>query len=142
MPQVYNKHHRNAPPGAVYIGRGSPYGNPFVIGRDGDRAEVIRRFECEVLPSLDVTALRGQDVVCFCAPLPCHGDAIVSKANGEEHPMGYSDATNAIIACLHKTAFANGLNDGDGGPLADAIAIALQNGGFNEGEIIALFERE
>jgi hypothetical protein len=48
------------------------------------------------------------------------------------HPMGYSDATNAIIAYLHKTAFANGLNDGDVGPLADAIAIALQNGGFNE----------
>jgi hypothetical protein len=48
----------------------------------------------------------------------------------------------ALIAYLHKTAFANGLNDGDVGPLADAIAIALHNGGFNEGEIIALFERE
>jgi hypothetical protein len=56
--------------------------------------------------------------------------------------MGYSDATKAIIAYLHDTAFGNGLSDGEVGPLADAIAIALRNGGFNEGEIIALFERE
>lgn len=56
--------------------------------------------------------------------------------------MSYSDATKAIVAYLHKTAFSNGLSDGDVAPLADAIAIALQRGGFNEGEIIALFERE
>jgi hypothetical protein len=29
--------------GAVYIGRGSKWGNPFVIGRDGTRAEVIAK---------------------------------------------------------------------------------------------------
>jgi hypothetical protein len=29
----------------VYIGRGSVWGNPFVIGKDGDRAEVIRKYE-------------------------------------------------------------------------------------------------
>jgi hypothetical protein len=78
---VYNKHHRNAPAGAVYIGRGSPYGNPFVIGRDGDRDEVCNKFECEVLPSLDVTALRGKSLVCYCKPARCHGDAILRKAN-------------------------------------------------------------
>jgi hypothetical protein len=35
-PRVYNKHHGNAPADAVYIGRGSPYGNRFVIGEHGD----------------------------------------------------------------------------------------------------------
>jgi hypothetical protein len=29
----------------VYIGRPSIWGNPFVIGRDGDRAEVIGQYE-------------------------------------------------------------------------------------------------
>ena len=80
MPRVLNKYGPKVE-GSVYIGRGSPYGNPFVIGRDGDRNEVIRRFECEVLPSMDVSKLRGKDLVCFCAPKSCHGDGILRKAN-------------------------------------------------------------
>jgi hypothetical protein len=80
MAKVFNKY-RNPPSDAVYIGRGSPWGNPFVIGKHGDRAEVIRRFECEVLPNLDVSSLRGKDLVCFCKPQACHGDAILRKAN-------------------------------------------------------------
>lgn len=80
-PRLYNKHHRNAPRGAVYIGRGSPYGNPFVIGKDGTREEVIAKFECEVLPDLDVRALRGKDLLCYCFPKPCHGTPIMKKAN-------------------------------------------------------------
>lgn len=81
MPKVHNKHHKTAPIDAVYIGRGSPYGNPFVIGKHGDRDDVCDRFEAEVLPKLDVTALRGKDLVCYCAPKRCHGDALLRKAN-------------------------------------------------------------
>ena len=68
-------------PGAntVYIGRGSPWGNPFVIGKHGDRDEVCDRFEREVLPGLDVEPLRGKDLGCYCAPLRCHGDSILRK---------------------------------------------------------------
>jgi len=43
-----NKYKAGVPHGAVYCGRGSPYGNPFVIGRDGDRDQVCERFEREV----------------------------------------------------------------------------------------------
>ncbi|MGX9944817.1 SLOG family protein [Bradyrhizobium denitrificans] len=80
-PRVYNKHHGDAPRGAVYIGRGSPYGNRFVIGEHGDRDEVCNRFECEQLPDMDVSAVTGKDLVCFCAPHRCHGDSIMLKAN-------------------------------------------------------------
>jgi hypothetical protein len=66
----------------VYIGRGSPWGNPFKIGTDGDRDEVCDRFEREVLPTLDVEPLRGKNLVCFCAPQRCHGDAILRKLAG------------------------------------------------------------
>jgi hypothetical protein len=74
---VYNKHKTNAPKDAVYIGRGSPWGNPFKIGIDGDRNEVCDRYEREVLPKLDLEPLRGKDLVCFCAPLRCHGDSLL-----------------------------------------------------------------
>jgi len=70
-PRVYNKHHGDAPADAVYIGRGSPWGNPYVIDKDGDREQVCNRFEMAWLPALDVTPLAGRDLVCFCAPHRC-----------------------------------------------------------------------
>lgn len=79
--KVHNKRANTAPPGAVYVGRGSPWGNPFLIGQDGTRADVIRKFECETLLSLDLSPLRGKDLVCYCAPLPCHADVLMREAN-------------------------------------------------------------
>ncbi len=81
IPRLYNRHHGNAPVGCVYIGRGSPYGNDYVIGRDGDRAEVCRLFERDILPHLDVAALAEMDLLCYCWPKCCHGDSILRKAN-------------------------------------------------------------
>lgn len=80
-PRLYNRHHGDAPADAVYIGRGSPYGNRFVIGRDGDRNEVCDRFEGEQLPDMDVSKLAGKSLVCFCWPHRCHGESILLKAN-------------------------------------------------------------
>jgi Domain of unknown function (DUF4326) len=37
MCRVLNKHHAGVPAGAVYIGRGSMWGDPFRIGRDGEQ---------------------------------------------------------------------------------------------------------
>lgn len=75
-----------APPGAVFIGRPSKWGNPFVIGRDGTREEVIARYRQWLVlqPALYVAVraeLRGRDLVCFCSPLPCHGDLLLEIAN-------------------------------------------------------------
>ena len=85
MCRVLNKHHAGVPADAVYIGRGSQWGNPFRIGRDGDRAAVIAKYERwladqhHLLRSLD--ELAGRDLVCFCAPRPCHGDLLLRLAN-------------------------------------------------------------
>lgn len=65
------------PTPAIYIGRKSKWGNPFIIGRDGTRSQVIEKFRREVLPDLDLSELRGKHLVCHCAPLPCHGDVIL-----------------------------------------------------------------
>jgi hypothetical protein len=77
--RIWNKNTERYPADAIYIGRGSPWGNPFVIGRDGDRDDVCDRFEKEVLPTLDIEPLRGHDLVCFCHPKRCHGRAILDK---------------------------------------------------------------
>lgn len=72
-------------PGRVYIGRPSNWGNPFVIGRDGSREEVIEKYRAwlasqpELLDALD--ELRGRDLVCWCAPQGCHGDVLIELAN-------------------------------------------------------------
>lgn len=72
--------------GGVYIGRGGKWGNPFVIGIDGNRAEVIAKYEAWLRgnPALMAAAkreLKGQDLVCWCAPRPCHGDVLERIAN-------------------------------------------------------------
>ena len=81
MPRVLNIRSHGIPQGAVYCGRKSPWGNPFKIGRDGDRDAVCDRFEREILPTLDVSMLAGKDLVCWYAPERCHCDAILRKAN-------------------------------------------------------------
>ena len=83
MPKVLNKRVHGVPKGAVYCGRPSRWGNPYIIGRDGDRDRVCDLFETLILPDLDVTPLKGKDLVCFCAPRRCHCDALLAKANRE-----------------------------------------------------------
>jgi len=65
----------------VYIGRPSPFGNPFVIGRDGTREEVVEKYKQWLLsqPELIEKAraeLKGKSIGCFCSPLACHGDVL------------------------------------------------------------------
>ena len=91
MCKVLNKRVAGIPEGAIYIGRGSAWGNPFRIGPDGDRAAVIAKQEAwlrgqhhllRALPSL-----RGMDLVCFCAPARCHGDLLLRLANGSREDL-------------------------------------------------------
>lgn len=76
------------PAGAVYVGRGrgSACGNPFTIGKDGTREEVIATHEAWLRsqPELVERArreLHGRDLVCFCAPKACHADTLRRVAN-------------------------------------------------------------
>lgn len=77
--KVWNINDDGIPSSAVYIGRGSPYGNPYVIGKDGTRDEVCDLFEINILPTLNLSVLLGKDLVCHCKPKRCHGDSIVNK---------------------------------------------------------------
>ena len=66
----------------VYIGRGSKWGNPFIIGKDGNREEVIEKYRKYIImrkPDLldCLEELEGQRLGCYCAPKACHGDVLV-----------------------------------------------------------------
>ena len=98
QPRVWNKKHdRNIPPGAVYVGRPTKWGNPFshvfyaqVLPGNvtRTRGEALERY-CHwlLLPEQDELRaamkreLRGKDLVCWCAPLDCHADIILVEAN-------------------------------------------------------------
>ena len=72
----------------VYVGRGSPFGNPFQIGKDGTREQVIMKYGAYLYqhPELVDAAkyLEGMNLACWCAPLPCHADILLAIANGEK----------------------------------------------------------
>ena len=73
--------HCNKEPYDVYIGRPSKWGNPFSIGSDGSRKEVIDKYRQFIKdhPQLldELQELRGKVLGCWCKPGPCHGDVIV-----------------------------------------------------------------
>jgi len=66
----------------IYIGRGSVWGNPFVIGKDGTREEVIEKYRKYIsgkynLMHHGLSFLKGKRLGCYCKPLACHGDVLV-----------------------------------------------------------------
>ena len=65
----------------VYIGRGSKWGNPFKLGADGTREEVIAKYEDWILTQPDLMSslgeLQGKTLGCWCSPKACHGDVLV-----------------------------------------------------------------
>ena len=80
--------HCKKEPFDVYIGRPSKWGNPFSIGKDGTREEVIERYRnwiqskprlLECLPEL-----KDKVLGCWCKPEACHGDVLVELVNGHE----------------------------------------------------------
>jgi hypothetical protein len=101
VPRIYNM--RKAaqakdpiPPDAVYVGRaisrrrikGSPWGNPFVVGKHGDLPEVLDLYRHYAETRLEtepdwLEPLRGKDLVCWCqspsnpVKQPCHAEILL-----------------------------------------------------------------
>ena len=64
---------------------GSKWANPFKIGLNGTRDEVIEKYRAWLLEQPELMAalpeLRGKDLACWCAPKYCHGDVLLALAN-------------------------------------------------------------
>jgi hypothetical protein len=91
------------PPGAIYVGRPSKWGNPFVVGliscgcrsvgecthnimRVGDRAEAVDAFRGIKRSAQRIAEikreLRGRDLACWCSlKTLCHADVLLEIAN-------------------------------------------------------------
>ena len=87
--------HCKKEPYDVYIGRPSKWGNPFVIGRDGTRPQVLARYREWIQAQPDLMAalpeLREKTLGCWCAPFNlCHGDVLKQLAEKQlgESPSG------------------------------------------------------
>lgn len=77
----------------VYIGReckefpASKWGNPFVLGIDGTRDEVIEKYKDWIRTQPELMAalpeLRDKVLGCWCRPAACHGDVLARLAGGD-----------------------------------------------------------
>lgn len=98
-PQYQNLKEWMNDPLNVYIGRrgivfidnvrfpkeDSIWANPYKVGRDGTREEVIAKYKNHIthlISSNQITkdqllSLKGKILGCWCKPEPCHGDVLV-----------------------------------------------------------------
>lgn len=77
--------HCKREPYDIYVGRPSKWDNPFVVGRDGTREQVIAKYEqwLQIQPAFlsAIPELKGKVLGCWCSPLPCDGDVLLRLAN-------------------------------------------------------------
>ena len=84
----------------IYIGRpgrglSGMFGNPFKVGRDGDRNQVVEKYrkyfyekiEKDAVFKAEVQKLKGKRLGCFCSPLRCHGEVFVEYLD-KDAPVG------------------------------------------------------
>lgn len=108
MPVVVNLRHQKFD---IYIGRDcygfpkSKWHNPFREGRDGDRQEVIRKYEAYLRNQRadlidQLPELRGKILGCWCKPAACHGDVLVRLLE-EFHGQSTSDKSiDSILSSI------------------------------------------
>jgi hypothetical protein len=69
----------------VLIDRRTQWGNPFEIGKDGTREEVIQKYEewIKTKPELlaQLPLLKDKILGCWCSPQACHGDVLARLAD-------------------------------------------------------------
>jgi uncharacterized protein DUF4326 len=90
MPQRIQRQRRKGwrlPAHDVCVTRPSRWGNPFAIGKHGDRAQVLNLFETYAQDRLAqepkwLEPLRGKDLACWCHEGDAyHADLLLSLAN-------------------------------------------------------------
>lgn len=92
MPRVLNKKTDKIPSDAVYVGRPTKWGNPFThldygkgIYKVNTVEEAVRCYEAWIKRKPDLLnslhELKGKDLVCWCAPGPCHANILIKLAN-------------------------------------------------------------
>jgi len=77
--------HLKREPFDIRIDRQTEWGNPFIIGRDGTREQVIEKYRRWLLTQKElldkIHTLKGKVLGCWCKPAACHGDVLAELAD-------------------------------------------------------------
>jgi hypothetical protein len=116
------------PPDTVSVARPGPWGNPFVVGEYGTRAQCVWKFAllaaggfvdlgCNMEPDAqlrlwrkvrrDIAALHGKNLACWCSlDGPCHADVLLILAND-----GTTASLNALSVDLPRVGICASARD-------------------------------
>ncbi len=72
--------------GKRYPDKPSEFCNPFKIGKDGTRDEVIEKYKNYIKEKIKespqmLDKLKGKNLGCWCSPNHCHGDILIELLN-------------------------------------------------------------
>ena len=88
----------------VPIDRRTRWGNPYHIGKDGTREEVIAKYRTWLWEQIklgririnDLAALAGRPLACHCAPLECHGNVLARAAQWAAQMKREADRNSGV----------------------------------------------
>ena len=95
----------------ISCGRPSKWGNCFEIGKDGDRDEVIQKYEDWIICGEGqrllklLNELKGRILGCWCKPKKCHCDILANLAENFDPPKDnsyYNYYLEGFIACYER----------------------------------------
>ena len=106
----------------IYCGRPGDWGNPYRIGRDGTRADVIRKFRRQLARMVEsgrttpeeLAALSGKRLGCYCVPEPCHALSLAEAADIAKQSLTQG-MTRPEAAMAVKNALLDGIRPGIAG---------------------------
>ena len=87
----------------VLIDRRTKWGNPFRIGPDGTREQVIARYRADLWRRIsageialeELADLASSWLACHCTPAPCHGDVLARAATWAAGVLAAREARQA-----------------------------------------------
>ena len=94
------------PKGAIFIGRGTKWGNPFKVSEDLDARGSVRRYfsyldQSIQMGGLNPKELKGKTLVCWCGDwqfgepeIDCHGVLLLKIANQIKGQSNGTDPTS------------------------------------------------
>ena len=98
--------------GERYPKRSSPFQNPFKIGKDGDRDEVIDKYRSYIIDNIEkneilmkqLINMKGKRLGCWCYPDACHGDVLLELIDMYTKPSTRKPSTTKPSIIKDKSA--------------------------------------
>ena len=98
--------------GERYPKKSSSFHNPFKIGKDGDRDEVIDKYRSYIIDNIgkneslmkQLISMKGKRLGCWCYPDACHGDVLLELIDMYTKPSTRKPSTTKPSIIKDKSA--------------------------------------